>query len=161
MVVFASVRIAIESRLGELRVLALIGATPAQMRRPFLYFGSAYGLGGGFVAIILIAVFLNQIEAPLLSLAVSYQAGVQIAGFNPAFLLRNAVARLGARSTWCPAGIVPALSVSLKQPRVLAGITALRLINLWPLSQKGVSTLAKRVLISDFGVTQSSTSNAQ
>ena len=87
MVAFASVRIAIESRLGELRVLELIGATPAQMRRPFLYFGSAYGLGGGFVAIILIAVFLDQIEAPLLSLAVSYQVGFQIAGFTPAFLL--------------------------------------------------------------------------
>ncbi|NCF43524.1 MAG: hypothetical protein GWP70_01710 [Proteobacteria bacterium] len=87
MVAFASVRIAIESRLGELRVLALIGATPAQMRRPFLYFGSAYGIGGGFVAIVLIAVFLNQIEAPLLSLAVSYQVGVQIAGFTSPFLL--------------------------------------------------------------------------
>jgi len=87
LVAFASVRLAIESRLGELRVLALIGATPAQMRRPFLYFGSAYGLGGGVMAIMLIAVFLNQIEAPLQSLLVSYRAGIEIAGFTPGFLL--------------------------------------------------------------------------
>ena len=87
LVAFASVRLAIESRLGELRVLALIGATPAQMRRPFLYFGSAYGIGGGVMAIMLIAVFLNQIEAPLQSLLVSYRAGIEIAGFTPGFLL--------------------------------------------------------------------------
>lgn len=87
LVAFASVRLAIESRLGELRVLALIGATPAQMRRPFLYFGSAYGIGGGVMAIVLIAVFLDQIETPLQSLLISYRAGIEIAGFTPAFLL--------------------------------------------------------------------------
>ena len=87
LVAFASVRLAIESRLGELRVLALIGATPAQMRRPFLYFGSAYGIGGGVMAIVLTAVFLNQIETPLQSLLVSYRAGIEIAGFTPGFLL--------------------------------------------------------------------------
>ena len=87
LVAFASVRLAIESRLGELRVLALIGATPAQLRRPFLYFGSAYGIGGGVMAIMLIAVFLNQIEAPLQSLLISYRSGIEIAGFTPGFLL--------------------------------------------------------------------------
>lgn len=87
LVAFASVRLAIESRLGELRVLALIGATPAQLRRPFLYFGSAYGIGGGVMAIMLIAVFLNQIEAPLQSLLISYRSGFDIAGFTPSFLL--------------------------------------------------------------------------
>lgn len=87
LVAFASVRLAIESRLGELRVLALIGATPAQMRRPFLYFGSAYGIGGGVMAIVLIAVFLDQIETPLQSLLISYRAGIEIAGFTPDFLL--------------------------------------------------------------------------
>ena len=87
LVAFASVRLAIESRLGELRVLALIGATPAQMRRPFLYFGSAYGIGGGVMAIVLTAVFLNQIETPLQSLLVSYRAGIEIAGFTRGFCL--------------------------------------------------------------------------
>ncbi len=87
LVAFASVRLAIESRLGELRVLALVGATQAQLRRPFLYFGSAYGLGGGIMAITMIALFLSQIEAPLQSLLTSYGTQVQIVGFTPLFLV--------------------------------------------------------------------------
>ncbi|MEL0047727.1 MAG: permease-like cell division protein FtsX [Gammaproteobacteria bacterium] len=87
LVTFASVRLAIESKLAELRVLALVGATASQMRRPFLYFGASYGIGGGIMAILLIALFLNQIEAPLKSLLISYQVGVSLAGFTPSFLL--------------------------------------------------------------------------
>lgn len=87
LVTFASVRLAIESKLAELRVLALVGATASQMRRPFLYFGASYGVGGGIMAIMLIAFFLNQIEAPLKSLLISYQIGVSLAGFTPSFLL--------------------------------------------------------------------------
>lgn len=87
LVTFASVRLAIESRLGELRILSLVGATPGQMRRPFLYFGAAYGLGGGMMAIMLIAVFLNSIETPMKSLLLSYQFGIELAGFTGSFLL--------------------------------------------------------------------------
>ena len=39
------------------------------------------------MAIMLIAVFLNQIEAPLQSLLISYRSGFDIAGFTPSFLL--------------------------------------------------------------------------
>ncbi len=60
LVSFATIRLAIDTRLAEMRVLALIGATRAQLRRPFLYLGSAFGLGGGMMAIFLIAVFLKQ-----------------------------------------------------------------------------------------------------
>lgn len=87
LVTFASVRLAIESKLAELRVLALVGATASQMRRPFLYFGASYGIGGGIMAVMLIAIFLNQIEGPLKSLVISYQVGVSLAGFTPSFLL--------------------------------------------------------------------------
>jgi cell division transport system permease protein len=87
LVTFASVRLAIESKLAELRVLALVGATASQMRRPFFYFGASYGVGGGIMAILLIALFLDQIEAPLQSLLISYQVGVSLAGFTPSFLL--------------------------------------------------------------------------
>ena len=58
LVAFASIRLAIDARLAEIRVLALIGATRAQLRRPFLYLGSAFGFGGGMMAIFLMAVFL-------------------------------------------------------------------------------------------------------
>ena len=87
LVTFAAVRLAIESKLAELRVLALVGATASQMRRPFLYFGASYGVGGGIMAVLLMALFLNEIEAPLESLLISYQIDVSLAGFSPGFLL--------------------------------------------------------------------------
>ena len=62
LVAFASIRLAIDARLAEIRVLALIGATRAQLRRPFLYLGSALGFGGGMMAIVLMAVFLTKLR---------------------------------------------------------------------------------------------------
>ena len=42
-----TVRLAIEAQLDELKVMKLVGASNAQIRRPFLYFGVFYGVGGG------------------------------------------------------------------------------------------------------------------
>jgi len=86
LVTASSVRLAIESRLDELRVLKMVGATQGQIRRPFLYFGAIYGFGGGVIAAMLIAVTLVVIEPPLQSLLGSYQQELDLAGFNIAFL---------------------------------------------------------------------------
>ena len=92
LVTFAAVRLAIDAHLAELRVLALVGATRSQLRRPFLYFGSAYGLGGGIMAIVLMALFLNEIEAPLESLLISYSNTLVLGGFSPQMILAVLVA---------------------------------------------------------------------
>jgi cell division transport system permease protein len=81
-----SVRLAIEARLDELRVLKLVGATDAQMRRPFLYFGAIYGLGGGLLAAMLISVCLVVIESPLADLLGSYDQTLSLTGFDLPFL---------------------------------------------------------------------------
>ncbi len=86
LVTASSVRLAIESRLDELRVLKMVGATQGQIRRPFLYFGAIYGFGGGVIAAMLIAVTLVIIEPPLQSLLGSYQQELDLAGFNMGFL---------------------------------------------------------------------------
>ena len=86
LVTAASVRLAIESRLEELRVLSLVGATRAQIRRPFLYFGVFYGLGGAVVAAMLLAIALTAIEAPLTELLGSYDIPVYVQGFGGVFL---------------------------------------------------------------------------
>lgn len=86
LVTASSVRLAIESRLDELRVLQMVGATQGQIRRPFLYFGAIYGFGGGVIAAMLIAVTLVIIEPPLQSLLGSYQQELDLAGFNLGFL---------------------------------------------------------------------------
>lgn len=81
-----SVRLAIEARLEELRVLKLVGATDAQIRRPFLYYGAVYGLGGALVAAMLISLCLLFIEQPLADLLGSYGGELQFAGFDLQFL---------------------------------------------------------------------------
>ena len=86
LVTATSVRLAIEARLEELRVLKLVGATEGQIRRPFLYFGAFYGLGGGLVAAMLISLCLVLIESPLASLLGSYGEDLETAGFDPIFL---------------------------------------------------------------------------
>ncbi|MEZ5558492.1 MAG: ABC transporter permease [Pseudomonadales bacterium] len=86
LVTSTSVRLAIEARLEELRVLKLVGATDAQIRRPFLYFGMLYGLGGALVAAMLISLCLVIIEPPLLALVGSYGQNLELAGFDLTFL---------------------------------------------------------------------------
>lgn len=86
LVTATSVRLAIEARLEELKVLKLIGATERQMRRPFLYFGAFYGLGGGLLAAMLISLCLLIVEAPLSNLLGSYDEALHLVGFDAVFL---------------------------------------------------------------------------
>jgi cell division transport system permease protein len=85
LVTATSVRLAIESRLDELRVMKLVGATDGYIRRPFLYFGLFYGLGGGIAGAMLISSVLMLVEAPLATLLGSYGQTVELAGLNAAF----------------------------------------------------------------------------
>ena len=87
LVTATSVRLAIEARLEELRVQKLVGASDRQIRRPFLYFGAIYGIGGGMVAAMLLSLCLVAIESPLTALLGSYGQQLDTAGFNPLFLL--------------------------------------------------------------------------
>ena len=101
LVTASSVRLAIEGRLDELRVLKLVGATAGQIRRPFLYFGAIYGFGGAVIAAMLIALTVEVIEPPLQSLLGSYQQRLDLAGIDPTFLtvlllLGSALGILGA-----------------------------------------------------------------
>ena len=86
LVTASSVRLAIESRLEELRVLKMVGASAGQIRRPFLYFGALYGFGGGVIAAMLIALTLLVLEGPLQALLGSYEQALNLAGFDPIFL---------------------------------------------------------------------------
>ncbi|BBI48250.1 cell division protein FtsX [Vreelandella olivaria] len=51
LVVGNTIRLSVESRRREIEVVMLIGATHAFVRRPFLYSGAWYGLGGGLLAL--------------------------------------------------------------------------------------------------------------
>lgn len=83
----ASVRLAIESRLAEVTLLALVGADRRFIRRPFVYLGVIYGSGGALVSAMLLSGSLLWLERPLLRLFASYGEGLHLAGFDPTFLL--------------------------------------------------------------------------
>lgn len=82
----ASVRLAVEARLAEVQVLALVGASRRAIRRPFLYLGAIYGGGGGLLAAMIVAGALVWLEAPLARLFASYGGTLEVIGFDPRFV---------------------------------------------------------------------------
>jgi cell division transport system permease protein len=87
LVTATSVRLAIESRLEELKVMKLVGANDAYLRRPFLYFGLLYGLGGGLAGAMLISAVLLVIESPLAALVGSYGSRLEVSGLTSGYFL--------------------------------------------------------------------------
>ena len=83
----ASVRLALEMRVEEIKVLKLVGATNAYIKRPFLYFGVIYGFGGSLVAAMVLSAALILLEAPFGALWSSYGEMVKFRGDEPAFYI--------------------------------------------------------------------------
>ena len=86
LVTATSVRLAIEGRLQELRVMKLVGASDGQVRRPFLYLGMFYGLGGGLVAAMLLSVGITIVESPLSNLLGSFDVEFGAEAFDARFV---------------------------------------------------------------------------
>ena len=82
-----SISFAIRSQLEELKVFQFLGATKRQVRRPFIYLGAVFGIGGGLIALFILAVVLSVIEPSLSSLYLSYGREAYIAGFDLYFSL--------------------------------------------------------------------------
>jgi len=72
-----TIRLDIENRREEIEVTKLIGASNAFVRRPFLYTGLWYGLGGGLLALALVAYGLYALHGPVTRLAGLYNSGFQ------------------------------------------------------------------------------------
>ena len=86
LVTASSVRLVIESRLEELSMQKLVGGTDAFVRRPFLYYGLFYGVGGGVVAAMLVAGSMLALEAPLAALFDSYGEPLVVHGMDEALV---------------------------------------------------------------------------
>ena len=78
LVVGNTIRLAVESRRREIEVVMLIGATHAFVRRPFLYSGAWYGLGGGLLALGLLGLGNHWLSLPVAALAASYGASFSL-----------------------------------------------------------------------------------
>ncbi len=67
-----TIRLQIQKHQKEITVLKLVGATHAFIRRPLLYQGLLYGLGGGLIAWLLVTALLLWLKTPAQSLIQSY-----------------------------------------------------------------------------------------
>lgn len=79
-VVANTIRLDVAARADEIEVLALVGATDAFIRRPFLYSGFWYGLLGGVVAMVLVNAILLYLDGPLGRLLDSYGQAAALQG---------------------------------------------------------------------------------
>ena len=92
-----TIRLAIENRRQEIEVTKLFGATDSFVRRPFLYLGFWFGVGGALIAMIFLQLSLVLLSEPMETLAQSYREDFALGGLgaNGFFLLLGAGAIMG------------------------------------------------------------------
>ena len=87
LIVGNTIRLDILNRRSEIEVMKLVGASDGFARRPFLYSGIWYGLGGGLIALMLVAVAAAVLAKPVESLAKLYGSPFQLRALGPATAL--------------------------------------------------------------------------
>lgn len=97
-----TIRLDIQNRREEIEVTKLIGASNAFVRRPFLYSGLWYGLGGGLLALMLVGYGLYALEGPIDRLAGLYNSGFHAISLdiNESLAIVAAGAILGLTGSW-------------------------------------------------------------
>jgi cell division transport system permease protein len=82
LIVGNTIRLDILSRRAEIEVMKLVGASDGFARRPFLYSGIWYGLGGGVMALILVAAAAALLARPVDRLAGLYGSKFHLQGLG-------------------------------------------------------------------------------
>ena len=82
LVIGNTIRLAIENRRDEIVVVKLVGGSDAFVRRPFLYTGLWYGLGGSVLSWLIISAALWGLRGPLSALALLYQSDFHLQGLG-------------------------------------------------------------------------------
>ena len=77
-----TIRLAIESRREEIVIVKLVGGSNAFVRRPFLYTGLWYGVGGGLFAGLLVGASLWFLQDTVAELARLYQSDFRLRGLG-------------------------------------------------------------------------------
>ncbi len=101
-----TMRMAIAARRDEILVVKLVGGTNAFVRRPFLYTGLWYGLGGGVIAVALLLAGFVWIGSSAAVLADLYQSDFALGGLSvgQGALLLAGGALLGWAGAWLSVG---------------------------------------------------------
>ncbi len=115
LVIGNTIRLEINNRRDEIEVTKLVGGSDGYIRRPFLYSGLCYGLGGALGATLLIHVALWLVGGPVRDLAALYASGFRLAGPG----LESTLALLGAGAVlgWAGAWLAAARHLRAIEPR--------------------------------------------
>jgi cell division transport system permease protein len=82
LIVGNTIRLDILNRRAEIEVMKLVGASDRFARRPFLYSGIWYGLGGGIMALTLVAIAVAVLARPVDELAKLYGSPFHLQGLT-------------------------------------------------------------------------------
>ena len=77
-----TIRLDIENRREEIEVTKLVGGSDRFVRRPFLYNGVWYGLGGGLIAWLIVAVVILVLGDPVSRIAGLYGSSFDLRGLG-------------------------------------------------------------------------------
>jgi cell division ATP-binding protein FtsE/predicted protein insertion permease FtsX len=102
LIVSNTIRLDILNRRAEIEVMKLVGASDGFTRRPFLYTGVWYGLGGGVLALLLVALGTVFLDEPVARLAVLYGSSFRLEGLSVVSMLQvlAAAAALSWAGSW-------------------------------------------------------------
>jgi cell division transport system permease protein len=98
LIVSNTIRLDILNRRAEIEVMKLVGASDGFARRPFLYSGIWYGLGGGLLALTLVAVASMVLARPVAHLAFLYGSDFRLEGLK--LVLGLGVLSLAVALSW-------------------------------------------------------------
>jgi cell division transport system permease protein len=82
LIVGNTIRLDILNRRAEIEVMKLVGASDGFARRPFLYSGIWYGLGGGLLALVVVTVAAAVLAHPVEGLAKLYGSQFRLEGLG-------------------------------------------------------------------------------
>ena len=77
-----TIRLEIQQRRPEIEVTKLVGGSNAFVRRPFLYTGLFYGLGGALLAALIIAAGLFYLDRAVGDLSAQYGSQFHLVGLS-------------------------------------------------------------------------------
>lgn len=105
LVVGNTIRLDILNRRAEIEVMKLVGATDGFARRPFLYSGVWYGLGGGVGAVLVVAIASALLAKPIARLVALYGSQFRLEGlrFGAAISILGLSVALGWLGSWIAA----------------------------------------------------------
>jgi cell division transport system permease protein len=98
LIVSNTIRLDILNRRAEIEVMKLVGASDGFARRPFLYSGVWYGLGGGLLALTLVAIASTVLARPVAQLAFLYGSDFRLEGLK--LVLGLGVLSLAVALSW-------------------------------------------------------------